>query len=214
MQEIFVSADWDKKCSSSLLHQQHFTSCIRGGTDRSGNGRREGAIVHVGVVHVAHHDVAWVARVRVAFTVQVLEFSWFLKQKTKRCLQKAHETFFYLFINMKTNPTNENILTVFQSSNNELFRCCNHITVDRFNPCPILPRPFVCALSSRLGEEGRIMQRNNGAPLCQLAPIRRTYRLCQNRRRPNCSSMPLTWEGEFYTRGLNAAPLATQLRAV
>lgn len=76
-----------------------------------------------------------------------------------------------------------------------LFWCCNDITVDRFNPCPILPRPFVYALSSLLGEEGRIMQRNNGAPLCQLAPIRRTYRLCQNRRRPNCSSMPLTWEG-------------------
>lgn len=39
------------------------------------------------------------------------------------------------------------------------------------------------------------MQRNNGASLCQLAPIRRTYRLCQNRRRPNCSSMALTWVG-------------------
>lgn len=88
-----------------------------------------------------------------------------------------------------------------------VFGCCNDIAVDRFNPCPISPRPFVCALSSRLGEEGRIIQRNNGAPLCQLAPIRRTYRLCQNRRRPNCSSMPLTWErgGEIYTRGLNAA---------
>lgn len=72
----------------------------------------------------------------------------------------------------------------------------------------LLSVPF----SSRLGEEGRIMQRNNGAPLCQLAPIRRTYRLCQNRRRPNCSSMPLTWEGgEFHARGLNTAPLATQL---
>lgn len=66
--------------------------------------------------------------------------------------------------------------------------------------------------SSRLGEEGRIMHGNNGAPLCQLAPIRRTYRLCQNRRRPNCSSMPLTWEGgEFHARGRNTAPLATQL---
>lgn len=44
-------------------------------TDRSGHGRREGAIVHVGVVHVAHHDVARVALVRMPFTVQVLEFS-------------------------------------------------------------------------------------------------------------------------------------------
>lgn len=59
------------------------------------------------------------------------------------------------------------------------------------------------------------MQRNNGASLCQLAPIRRTYRLCQNRRRPNCSSMALTRVGgEFYTRGLNTPPLATQLGAV
>ncbi len=82
-----------------------------------------------------------------------------------------------------------------------LFWCSNDITVSRFNPCPVLPRPFVGALSSRLGEEGRIMQRNNGAPLCQLAPIRRTHRLCQNRRRPNCFSMPLTWEGvELYKR--------------
>lgn len=46
------------------------------------------------------------------------------------------------------------------------------------------PQPFVYAFSSLLGEEGRIMQTNNGAPLCQLAPIRRTYRLCQNRRHP------------------------------
>lgn len=78
---------------------------------------------------------------------------------------------------------------------------------NRFNPCPILPQPFVCALSSCLGEEGCIIQKNNGSPLCQLAPIRRTYRLCQNRRRPNCSSMPLTWVGELYTRGLNTASL-------
>lgn len=44
-------------------------------TDRSGHGRRKGAVVHVGrVVHVAHHDVTWIARVWMAFTVQVLEF--------------------------------------------------------------------------------------------------------------------------------------------
>lgn len=62
-----------------------------------------------------------------------------------------------------------------------VFGYCNDITVtDHFNPCPISPRPFVYALSSHLREEGRIMQRNNGAPLCQLAPIIRTYRLCQN----------------------------------
>lgn len=48
------------------------------------------------------------------------------------------------------------------------------------NPCPISPWPFVYALSSHLVEWGHIMQRNNGAPLCQLAPISRTYRLCQN----------------------------------
>ena len=95
-----------------------------------------------------------------------------------------------------------------------LFWCCNGIAVDRFNPCPILPQPFVCALSSCLGEEGRIIQRNNGAPLCQLAPITRTYRLCQNRRRPNCSSTPLTWEGELYKRSLKTTPLATQLCCV
>lgn len=86
---------------------------------------------------------------------------------------------------------------------------------------PFLPRPFVCALSSLIGKDGSIIQGNNGASLCQLAPIRRTYRLCQNRRRPNCSSMALTQAvvmvvggGEFYTRGLNATPLATQLGAV
>lgn len=46
------------------------------GTDRSGHGWREGAIVHVGViVHVTHHDVTWVARVRMAFAVHVLMFS-------------------------------------------------------------------------------------------------------------------------------------------
>lgn len=44
-------------------------------TDRSGHGRREGPVVHVGrVVHVAHHDVTWIARVWMAFTVQVLQF--------------------------------------------------------------------------------------------------------------------------------------------
>lgn len=44
-------------------------------TDRSGHWRREGAVVHVGrVVHVAHHDVTWIPRVWMAFTVQVLEF--------------------------------------------------------------------------------------------------------------------------------------------
>lgn len=48
------------------------------------------------------------------------------------------------------------------------------------NLCPISPWPFVYALSSHLREWGHIMQRNNGAPLCQLAPISRTYRLCQN----------------------------------
>lgn len=46
----------------------------KAGTDRSGNGRREGAIVHVGVVHVAHHDVSWVTRIR-TFTVHVLVLS-------------------------------------------------------------------------------------------------------------------------------------------
>lgn len=76
----------------------------------------------------------------------------------------------------------------------------NDITVDGFDPGPVSPRPFVCALSSRLGEEGRIMQKNNGAPLCQLAPIRRTYRLCQNRRRPNSSTVPLTWETESFIK--------------
>lgn len=49
---------------------------LKVGTDRSGHGRREGAIVHVRrVAHVAHHDIAWVARVRMAFTVHVLKFS-------------------------------------------------------------------------------------------------------------------------------------------
>lgn len=42
-------------------------------THRSGNGRRERAIVHVGfIVHIGHHDVSWVTGVRVAFTVHVL----------------------------------------------------------------------------------------------------------------------------------------------
>lgn len=94
-----------------------------------------------------------------------------------------------------------------------LFWFCNDIAADGFNLCPISPQPFVGTLSSCIGEEGRIMQWNNGAPLCQLAPIRRTYRLCQNRRRPNCSSAALTWEGELYTRGLNTTPLATQRRS-
>lgn len=72
---------------------------------------------------------------------------------------------------------------------------------------PFLPRPFVCALSSPLAKDGGIMQRNNGASLCQLAPIRRTYRLCQNRRRPNCSSMALTRVGGvLYKRPEYVAP--------
>lgn len=46
-----------------------------------------------------------------------------------------------------------------------------------------------------LAKDGSIIQPNNGASLCQLAPIRRTYRLCQNRRCPNCSSAALTRVG-------------------
>lgn len=45
-------------------------------THRSGHGRRERAVVHVGfVVHVGHHDVTWVSRVGMPFTVQILELS-------------------------------------------------------------------------------------------------------------------------------------------
>lgn len=45
-------------------------------THRSGNGRRERAIVHVGfIVHIGHHDVSWVTGVRVAFAVHVLMFA-------------------------------------------------------------------------------------------------------------------------------------------
>lgn len=91
--ELFFCFDLDKKRFSRVCSQvlglmfivtpttyHIMSSCklkyIKVGTDRSGHGRREGAIVHVGgVVHVAHHDVAWVARVRMAFTVHVLEFS-------------------------------------------------------------------------------------------------------------------------------------------
>lgn len=48
-----------------------------GKTHRSGHGRRERAVVHVGfVVHVGHHDVTWVTRVGMPFTVQILELSW------------------------------------------------------------------------------------------------------------------------------------------
>lgn len=59
------------------------------------------------------------------------------------------------------------------------------------NPCPISPWPFVYAHSSQLREQGHIMQRNNGAPLCQLAPISRTYRLCQNSLAPTVP--PCLW---------------------
>lgn len=121
--------------------------------------------------------------------------------KCTACFQKSH---FLVFINAPfalitwTNITCTKYATANKSWYSwTKFGRCNDITADRFNPRPISPRPFVCALSSRLGEEGHIIQRNNGAPLRQLAPIRRTYRLCQNRRRPNCSSTPLTREAEL-----------------
>lgn len=94
-----------------------------------------------------------------------------------------------------------------------MFWFCNDTAVYRFNLCPILPQPFVGALSCRLREEGHIMQWNNEAPLCQLAPIRRTYRLCQNRRRPNCSSMPFTEWGSFIQEAsIRHSPLGCDLR--
>lgn len=73
--------------------------------------------------------------------------------------------------------------------------CRNDIISSRFDPCSLLPRPFVWALFFLLAKDGSIIQPNNGASLCQLAPIRRTYRLCQNRRCPNCSSAALTRVG-------------------
>lgn len=57
-------------------------------THRSGHGRRQRARVHVGVAaHVAHHDVARVARVRVAFTVQVWMFHCEEEQQTQAASQ-------------------------------------------------------------------------------------------------------------------------------
>lgn len=54
-------------------------------TDRSGHGRREGAVHVGGVVHVAHHDVTWIALVCMAFTVQVLEFCCRKSQNSGNC---------------------------------------------------------------------------------------------------------------------------------
>lgn len=68
-----------------LIYSHTTTVCVRMSfqttlkkracTHCSGHGRRKGAIVYVGVaVHVAHHDVARVGWVWMAFTVHVLMF--------------------------------------------------------------------------------------------------------------------------------------------
>lgn len=48
-------------------------------TDRSGHGRWDGAVGHVGVVDVTHHDVTGVGWVEVTFVVHVLMLSWLKK---------------------------------------------------------------------------------------------------------------------------------------
>lgn len=81
------------------------------------------------------------------------------------------------------------------------------------NPHPISPWPFVYALSSSLGEWGHIMQRNNGAPLCQLAPISRTYRLCQNSLAPTVLNAFDPSGGASYKRPPNSGTCHSTVRS-
>lgn len=148
------------------------------GTDRSGHGRWEGAIVHVGrVVHVAHHDVTWVARVWVAFTVQVLEFSWCKSRKEVMiCCKFLFSDSKILQTAFNTNQTNKQQSSLTPVSKSGLFYwagraaclfpCCNDITVEHFNPCPVLPQPFVYVPFLPFLERRVVLCRGIMEPLC------------------------------------------------
>lgn len=61
---------------SDLVEEQKKTKQEKAKTHRSGHGRRERTVGHVGFsVHVGHHDVTRVTRVGMPFTVQILELS-------------------------------------------------------------------------------------------------------------------------------------------